>query len=260
MLAMTSNETSPDQLRLEIARHPDSFALYFDFDGTLVEIAERPEDVVLPVGVLDDVIRLKQRLGGALAIVTGRRLVEIGAFLGPAGLDMSGLHGLEFSFPLAADRPPPPTEAPRPLVEAVVKIVANNPGLRLENKGPILAVHYRQLPAAQGLLRAGLVDLIERLKLNYQLKEGRAVIEVMPKGTSKGTALVEFMHRTPFAGRRPIMVGDDRADEDAFAVAHEAGGCGLRVAGEHFKHGDEPFRHAGEVRAWVAALARGDAS
>ena len=65
------------------------------------------------------------------------------------------------------------------------------------------------------------------------------------------------MRRTPYAGRVPIMIGDDRADEDAFAVAAAAGGLGLRVAGEHFRAGDEPFRHAGEVRAFIAALAAG---
>ena len=63
------------------------------------------------------------------------------------------------------------------------------------------------------------------------------------------------MRRKPYAGRVPIMMGDDRADEDAFAVAEAAGGLGLRVAGEHFKAGDEPFRHAGEVRGFIGALA-----
>lgn len=92
-------------------------------------------------------------------------------------------------------------------------------------------MHYRQVPAAWGWLRAALEEVILRLRLDHHLKDGRAVIEIIPNGTSKGTALVEFMRRTPYAGRVPIMIGDDRADEDAFAVAAAAGGPGLRVAG-----------------------------
>ena len=156
MLAMTSNETTPGELQREIALRPDGFALYFDFDGTMVDIAERPEDVVVPAGLLDDIIGLKRLLGGALGIITGRRLAEISAFLAPAGLDMSGLHGLEFSFQLAADRAPPAAEAPKALADAIVQMVAGDQGLRLENKGPILAVHYRQSPAAHGRVRTGI--------------------------------------------------------------------------------------------------------
>ncbi len=241
-------------LALDVARNPEGFAIFTDFDGTLVDIAGRPEDVVVPRHLRTDIRRVRALLGGALAIVTGRTLAEVGRFLGK-GLDASGLHGIEFTFAPAAGQQPRAGDAPRELVEGVVKIVTADPGLRLENKGAIIAVHYRQAPAAHGRLKVGLLDLIATLRLDYQIKEGRAVIEVMPRGQSKGTALLEFMQRTPFAGRRPIMIGDDRADEDAFAVAREAGGYGLRVAGEHFNRGDEPFAHAREVRAWFATLA-----
>ncbi|MBL8569413.1 MAG: trehalose-phosphatase [Phreatobacter sp.] len=241
-------------LALDIAGNPDGFAIFTDFDGTLVDIVGRPEDVVVPRGLRTDIRRVRTLLGGAFAIVTGRTLTEVGRFLGK-GLDASGLHGIEFTFAPPAGQSPRAGDAPRELVEGIVRIVAADPGLRLENKGAIIAVHYRQAPAAHGRLRSGLLDLIAALRLDHQIKEGRAVIEVMPRGQSKGTALLEFMQRTPFAGRRPIMIGDDRADEDAFAVAREAGGFGLRVAGEHFNRGDEPFAHAREVRAWLATLA-----
>lgn len=241
-------------LARDIAGNPGGFAIFTDFDGTLVDIVGRPEDVVVPRGLRIDIRRVKALLGGAFAIVTGRTLAEVGRFLGKE-LDASGLHGIEFTFATAAGQPPRAGDAPRELVEGIVKIVATDPGLRLENKGAIIAVHYRQVPAAHGRLKSGLLDLIATLRLDHQIKEGRAVIEVMPRGQSKGTALLEFMQRTPFSGRRPIMIGDDRADEDAFAVAREAGGYGLRVAGEHFNRGDEPFAHAREVRAWFATLA-----
>jgi trehalose 6-phosphate phosphatase len=241
-------------LALDIIASPDAFAIFTDFDGTLVDIAGRPEDVVIPRRLRADIRQVKALLGGAFAIVTGRTLAEVGRFLGK-GLEASGLHGIEFTFAPAAGQARPTRDAPHELVQGIVKIVTADPGLRLENKGAIIAVHYRQVPAAHGRIKTGLLDLIATLRLDYQIKEGRAVIEVMPRGQSKGTALLEFMQRTPFAGRRPIMIGDDRADEDAFAVAREQGGYGLRVAGEHFNKGDEPFAHAREVRAWFATLA-----
>lgn len=249
-------EMGPADLAEAIAACPEAYAVYSDFDGTLVDIAPRPEDVVVPPGLLSDISGVRRRLGGAFAIITGRPLKEIGHFLG-GGFEGSGLHGLEFSFTGAPGEAPMVADAPKALVDAMVKIVAADQALRLEHKGPVLAIHYRQAPAAGGRLRAGLAGLIETLKLDYHLKEGRAVIEVMPRGVSKGTALLEFMRRTPFAGRLPIMIGDDRTDEDAFAVAEEAGGYGLRVAGEHFKSGGEPFAHAGAVRAWFALIAEG---
>ncbi len=252
--AAPGSEIPVAELAREIISSPSSFAIFSDFDGTLVNIADRPEDVVVPRHLRSDIRAVRALLDGAFAIVTGRTLAEVRRFLGK-GLEASGLHGIEFTFTPTSDQAPVAEEAPKPLVEGVVKIVTGDPGLRLENKGTILAVHYRQAPAAHGRLRAGILDLIDRLRLDHQIKEGRAVIEIMPRGRSKGTALLEFMRRTPYAGRVPIMIGDDRADEDAFAVAREAGGLGLRVAGEHFNRGDEPFAHAGEVRAWFAALA-----
>lgn len=242
-------------LTVQIKARPDRYALFSDFDGTLVEIADRPEEVLVPVDLATNLGRVRTMLGGALGIITGRPLRQVEEYIGAAGLEASGLHGIEFNFALTAGGSPATREAPRELVTEVVKIVAAEPGFRLENKGAILTVHYRQVPAAGGRLRAALEAVIDRLKLDHHLKDGRAVIEIIPNGTSKGTALAEFMRRTPYAGRIPVMMGDDKADEDAFAVAHESGGFGLKVAGEHFKDGDEAFRHAGEVRDFIAALA-----
>lgn len=237
-----------------IVAEPDRYALYSDFDGTLVEIALRPEDVFVPPDLAQRLARVRAVLGGAFALITGRTLREIHAHVGDAGLEASGLHGIEFRFE-ADDAKVPVREAPRELIAAVVAIVAADAGLRLEHKGPILAVHFREAPSAGGRLRIALEQAVTALRLPYHLKDGRAVIEIIPDGTSKGTALADFMRRRPYVGRVPIMIGDDRADEDAFAVAEAAGGFGLKVAGEHFRAGDEPFRNPSEVRAFMAAIA-----
>ncbi|MGL4285468.1 MAG: trehalose-phosphatase [Phreatobacter sp.] len=249
--------TLPDLLAPQICLRTDQYAVYFDFDGTLVDIADTPEEVILPPSLTPDLTRLQHRLGGAVAVVTGRHLADIARMIAPARLAGSGLHGLEFSFATTGPvEPLPPAIAPALLARAVA-LAASHPGVRLEYKGPILAVHFRQAPEAGPALLNALAHLLVELNLDHHLKEGRAVIEVIPNGTSKATALREIMRRQPFAERIPIMIGDDRADEDAFTVAEAAGGFGLKVAGEHFRHADAAFQNPAEVRAWLSRIANG---
>lgn len=70
-------------------------ALFLDFDGTLTEIAPRPDAVQVEPGLVEDLERLRARLDGALAIVTGRPVTVIDGFLTPSRLDAAGLHGVE---------------------------------------------------------------------------------------------------------------------------------------------------------------------
>ena len=71
------------------------YALFLDFDGTLVEIAPRPDAVRVDPDLVPALERLRERLGGALAIVTGRPVAVIDDFLTPARFDVAGLHGVE---------------------------------------------------------------------------------------------------------------------------------------------------------------------
>lgn len=260
---------SPDELARMIAAAPADFALYFDVDGTLVDIAETPEQAAAPAELAGDLVTLQRRLGGAVAVVTGRRLADVEMLLAPARLAGSGMHGLEFQFPAvqqadfddgegaslkASRHVEPDKRLPATLVDGVARLAASIPGLRLEQKGPILTIHYRQVPTVGSRVEAALAVLLADHGEGYHLKPGRAVAELIPNGTSKGTAMARLLASPPFAGRRPVMLGDDRADEDAFAVARAAGGYGMRVAGEHFNRGDEPFRGAPHVRAWIAML------
>lgn len=296
-----------------IATRPADYALYFDVDGTLVDIAETPELVSAPTDLAGDLAGVRRRLGGAVAVVTGRRLADVELLLAPAEVVGSGMHGLEFqgfqtqgpegrgievqglaAMPVleagrlgaaghgilerdpgrgdlpAVDGESPAfdgvaspgrewsaAQLPQALVDGVVRLAASIPGLRLEQKGPILTVHYRQVPTVGGRVEAALAVLLADHGEGYHLKPGRAVAELIPDGTSKGTAIARIMAATPFAGRCPIMIGDDHADEDAFAVARAAGGFGLTVAGEHFGAADAAFRSAAHVRSWIADLNAG---
>jgi trehalose 6-phosphate phosphatase len=94
-----------------------------------------------------------------------------------------------------------------------------------------------------------------------EVLRGHAVIEARPRGVHKGAAVQAFVRHAPFAGRRPVYVGDDRTDEDGFRAALVLGGHGVKV-------GPEPtearYRLASvdAVHEWLAAslaaLAAGD--
>jgi trehalose 6-phosphate phosphatase len=87
------------------------------------------------------------------------------------------------------------------------------------------------------------------------LRRGRKVLEAVPKDFSKGTALIGLASQAPFAGRRPVMIGDDVGDEPALGAAERLGGLGLRVAGEHFDKDAADFGGVDDVLAWLGAIA-----
>src|SRR3954470_16971972 len=70
-------------------------ALFLDFDGTLVELAETPDAIRVPpaLGALFD--RLRSKLGGRLAIVSGRALADLERHLPRSDVVCAGSHGLE---------------------------------------------------------------------------------------------------------------------------------------------------------------------
>jgi trehalose 6-phosphate phosphatase len=81
----------------------------------------------------------------------------------------------------------------------------------------------------------------------FTLLEARMAWEVRPRGASKGTAVRSLMARAPFAGRRPVFIGDDVTDEEGMAVAREHGGLGLRL--------QDAFGEPEALREWLARCA-----
>lgn len=110
----------------------------------------------------------------------------------------------------------------------MMAIVTAYEGVRLEEKGPVLAVHYRAAPDRGAMLTEKLGDVISRYA-DYSLQSGKMVLEAKPSGANKGVCLRRAMETEPFAGRTPVMIGDDRTDEDAFGMARQLGGWAVKV-------------------------------
>ena len=64
------------------------------------------------------------------------------------------------------------------------------------------------------------------------VKTGKCVVELVHEGADKGGAVRAFMEQPPFAGARPVFIGDDVTDEDGFAGCTQAGGFGVLVGDE----------------------------
>ncbi|HVW50757.1 MULTISPECIES: trehalose-phosphatase [unclassified Trinickia] len=213
---------------------PSETAFFFDFDGTLVELAPTPDGILVPPAVVDTLARLRRLTHGAVAVVSGRGIDSIDGFLGLPDLPIAGLHGAE-RRDASGDTVRLGFNDERLLrMERVLADLVNaHPGTLLEIKGAALALHYRNAPLAETVAREATERLVAQHADAYVLQPGKMVYEIKPKNVDKGRALAAFLDEPPFAGRTPVFAGDDLTDEKAFAVVNERGGLSIKVgAGE----------------------------
>ncbi|MBL8565231.1 MAG: trehalose-phosphatase [Hyphomicrobiaceae bacterium] len=226
-------------------------ALFLDFDGTLVEIAETPDSIEVPADLVPALTRLSSALNGALAINTGRPICEIDRFLFPLRLPASGIHGAEIRAIAGGtiESNVPPLDPA--LLSAVFRLEKHSPAIIVEPKRFSVAVHYRSAPDLAGVLEKEMQAIVDDEPDHLALAHGRKVLEIVPKDVSKGAALAHLMRLPAFLGRRPIMVGDDISDQPAFEEAERLGGIALRVAGELHPATLADFAGPSRVRTWL---------
>lgn len=205
----------------------DGASLMLDFDGTLVEIASRPDLVVVDPALVTLLRRLSQRLDGRIALVSGRPLRELSAFFGADSFAMAGSHGLEMRWPDGRAWSPPPPAGLRALEADARSLASRNPGVLVEMKPYGLALHYRQAPQAAQACH----DLARRVasRDDLTLQTGKMVVELRARGADKGVAVETLMQTSSISTGRPVAVGDDDTDEAAFAAAQRLSGVGVLV-------------------------------
>jgi trehalose 6-phosphate phosphatase len=233
---------------LETLRLDGGEALFFDLDGTLADIGPDPDAIALPAETAAALGRIAARLGGAVALVSGRGLADLAA-RSPDSVWRAGHHGMLTAAPGEALPPAPPP--PHPAVLAVLEPhAAARPGVRLELKGPVVAVHFRAAPEAGPACIEAAREAAAAAP-DHVHQAGKMVVEVKPAAANKGAALRALAERAPFAGRRPVMFGDDTTDEDAIRVALALGGIGVKV-GEGATAATLRAPDPAAVRAWLA--------
>lgn len=225
-------------------------ALFLDFDGTLTEMAPRPEAVRISSGLVPTLAALSTHLDGALAIVTGRRESDIDHFLDPLRLPLASEHGSQYRL---ADGSRPAITPPNlePVLQATTQLAAQHTGLLVEPKRASVALHYRLAPHLEDLCRETMLIALRKVH-GLELMEGKFVFEAKPRGVDKGQAITDFMTQPPFAGRMPVFAGDDVTDEAGFAAVHALGGWGIKV-GEGPTQAHHRCMTPAALRGWLSA-------
>ena len=235
---------------------PAATAFLFDVDGTLIDLGPSPFEVEVPDSLRASLSRLLELADGALALVSGRPIRDLDTLFDPLKLPAVGGHGAETRLHTgeAARRI---ADLPQSLRDYLIAAVAPDPRLSYEDKGYSVALHFRKAPEHE----RHLVSHVEKGLAIYpedalEMLPGKAMIEVKRPGVSKGEAVRALMTRPPFAGRRPVFVGDDVTDQSVFAVMPELGGASYSVS-RSFDGVPRVFAAPADVRRALAELTAG---
>ncbi len=234
---------------------PYSVALLLDFDGTLVEIADHPGRVIIREDMRSAISSLHKATDGALAVISGRPIAELDAFLSPLRLPLAGVHGLEIRGPdgrlqthdyehAALDR----------LIEAARIFERGRAGLLVETKPGSVALHYRQAPALEPDV-SSFAEEMARSTPGAKLMHGKMVTELRLGDRNKAHAVDHLMELPPFAGRQPWFFGDDVTDEDAFARVNDMGGRTFKIGPGDSKAAGR-FADTAAFHRWLVRTAR----
>jgi len=229
-------------------------ALFLDIDGTLAELVDDPARVRIDDELVSLLPVLAARLGGALALVTGRSIGDVDRLVPRPKLPVAGQHGGERrSADGVIHLHSPPDAALARLRDLLSGLAARHPKLRLEDKGVTIALHYRQAPALASHLHRTLRRSLAEADGGFVMQTGKMLVEIRPGTRDKGSAIRDFMCEPPFAGRRPVFAGDDRTDEHGFAFVTAQGGCAIKV-GPGRTCARFRLRDVAAVRRWLAAV------
>jgi trehalose 6-phosphate phosphatase len=240
---------------------PES-ALFIDVDGTLLEIAPQPELVVASPELPVLLQRLAGMREGALALVSGRPIAQLDNLFRPWRGAAAGMHGAERRLAdgsVAAQSDDPADRAAAAAIERLRPVLSDfarrRAGLRLEDKGRTLAIHYRAAPQAGEEVHQIVGRLTQESGSLLRIIAGKMVVEVQPRHHGKDRAIAAFMAESPFRGRRPVFLGDDTTDEDGFAEVNRRDGIAIRIGAPKLTAARYALPSVADALAWLMAAA-----
>lgn len=156
------------------------YAWFFDLDGTLAEIKPHPDQVVVPDTILQGLQLLATASDGALALISGRSMVELDALAKPYRFPLAGVHGAERrDINGKTHIVHLPDAIARDISVQLHTVIAQYPGAELEAKGMAFALHYRQAPQHEDALMT-LAQRITQIWPQMALQQGKCVVEIDP--------------------------------------------------------------------------------
>jgi trehalose 6-phosphate phosphatase len=205
------------------------YAIFLDLDGTLAELVDYPDSVQVDRCMLRLVQALRRKVGGALAVVSGREIVVVDRLLRPLVLPVAGVHGLERRDASGITHSGAATDISS-IIFALEKAIGNEVGVVIERKPGAIALHYRLRPDLEARCHEIVHDVIGK-RPDLRLLHGKMVYEVMQRGSDKGGAIQAFLSESPFLGRRAIFAGDDITDEAGFSAVNARSGISIKIGG-----------------------------
>jgi trehalose 6-phosphate phosphatase len=215
---------------------PSKLAILLDIDGTILDIAPTPREVFVPHSLRETLNRLLQRAGGALI----------------------GGHGAELRLAAGEQAAPPRLPPLDPTIKRQFAAIAEaGPGIILEDKGYSLALHYRLAPDKERIVREAAAKIAAAVGSGIELLPGKLVVEIKQTGVTKATAVRELMAHPPFAGRRPLFIGDDVTDLAVFDIMPEFNGISISV-GRNVVGVNTCMERPADVRRFLDRLSQRD--
>jgi trehalose 6-phosphate phosphatase len=230
------------------------WAWFLDVDGTLLEIEADPDLVTADARLRRLLQGLSSKYGGAVALVSGRSLEQLDRIFGGLTLAAAASHGLQQRLPdgTVLNRA---SGVPPGSLRRVTEFADRHPGLVVEQKPFSVGLHYRARPELEAAVLEAMEKIHSELDNDVRLMHGKMVVEIMPAGANKGSAIRSFMQASPFEGRLPVFVGDDVTDEYGFAVVNELGGMSIRVGSAAASAAKWQLKDVADLRAWLKAAA-----
>jgi len=230
------------------------WCLFLDVDGTLLEFTDTPFETFADTELKSLLAEVSARLGGALALVSGRTIEYLDVLFSPLRLPAAGVHGVERRNAQGVMHGVEYTDSMLDPARAALRVlVTAHPGTVLEDKGRSVAVHFRMAPQFAAAIADAVGGIVSRLGGGYHIQGGNMMLEIKPTGFSKASAIAAFMQEAPFFGRMPVFAGDDLTDRDGFRAVEERGGISIAVGDR--VHGQCRAANAAAVRAWLKEIA-----
>lgn len=244
-----------------LLRDFDRWALFLDIDGTLIDLADTPDGIVVPPNLPNTLHTVSKKFGGALALVTGRALPYADRLFEPYRFPIAGLHGAERRMSDGIIERVSVTPEFEALKERLASEAEGLDGVMIEDKGAAIGAHYRLAPQRRAELEALMERTAADAGSDFTLQRGKMVIELRPTQASKGEAVQRFLSEPCFEGRLPVTIGDDLTDEAMFATANALGGLSIRICEATLPDGKTTqaamlISSAAELRDILAGLAR----
>lgn len=201
--------------------------LFLDIDGTISEFHPDPDKSIIQPEIINILENLQQYI--QLILVTGRSILQAQKLIHPLQWNIAGSHGLELIYQadlktlISLNKPQ--LQALKQYIQEQAVQISN---LRIEVKDYSVALHFREHPQLQDRVHAFAVECLNQFS-DFELKAGKYVFELVPKGANKGSAIQQIIQQYHLTDHYLMFIGDDLTDEAGFKVINALHGCSIKV-------------------------------